>query len=133
MSGGKQYISNRQANVGSGVAGVGLGTAVVAVVPMITQDESILKFAQYLAPSISVAGAFLSKVLINYSLSWLRLRNIAQTTKRIGDLVKDETITDDYKEELVNKKQALHREEIKIMSSMVLNEFEDSQLNIEGR
>ena len=121
-------ITNKRANAGSGAAGVGLGTALLMLAPKITSDQNIIDLIQMASPTISVAGAFLAKVLFVYFEKKHRLKRIAATTKHIDNLVNDENISPDYRSKLVNKKQELHLEEIEIMSGSILNDMEPSSI-----
>lgn len=121
-------ISNKQANVGSGATGIGLGTALVVFAPKIITDTSIIELLQMASPTISVFGAFISKSLFIYLEKRNRLKRISSTTKHIDGLCSDENISPDYKSQLVNKKQELHMREIEIMSSGLFTDLEPSRV-----
>ncbi|MFH2123991.1 MAG: hypothetical protein ABIJ50_10980 [Pseudomonadota bacterium] len=121
-------ISNKQANAGSGAAGIGLGTALVMLAPNITAEPSIIELIQIASPTISVAGAFIFKALFIYFEKQHRLKRISTTTKHIDNLVNDENLSPEYKSQLVNKKQELHMEEIEIMSGSIFKDTKPSQI-----
>lgn len=122
-------ISNKQANAGSGVAGIGLGTALVVLAPKIITDPGIIELLKMASPTISVLGAFISKSLFIHFERRSRLKRISSTTKHIDSLCSDENISPEYKSQLVNKKQELHMKEIEIMSSGLFSGLEPSQVS----
>jgi len=62
MTGLSSPDNESKSAIGGGVAGVSLGTTLIALSPYITKDPAITQFLQMLSPTITVLGAYISKI-----------------------------------------------------------------------
>lgn len=114
-------IKNKS-GIGSGVAGISLGTIVIALAPKITGDATIIETLQLMSPSVSVVGAFLTKTLISYVRTYYLVWAASKIEQKIDGFLKNPELSPEHIQNLKTKREELQLTQINAMENGLINE-----------
>lgn len=120
--------------ISGGVAGVGLGTALIALSPFISKDPNIVKYLQMLSPSISVVGAYILKAILLQIQMQYNLWLSKQIRKEINNNLLQSGITETHIINLIKQREKVESIIIKQMQDRLFNnEISPSSLSNSSR
>jgi|CXWL01.1.fsa_nt_gi hypothetical protein len=115
--------------IGGGVAGVSLGTALIALSPYITRDPTIAQYLQMVSPTVSVVGAYIAKIIFLQIQIQYNLWQSNRIEKKINSILQQPGISDTHHKNLIQKLENLQFNTIKLMEEGLLNtEINSSRL-----
>jgi hypothetical protein len=116
-------------SVSGGIAGVGLGTILIALAPKISSDGNTVQFLQLIAPTISIVGAYVTKIFISYIRTYYVVWAATKMEQKIDSFLSNPELSPDHVQNLKIKREELQIKQLNAMESGLMN-VEDGAVNI---
>lgn len=108
--------------IGGGVAGIGLGTLLIAVAPKITSDASVVYFLQLISPTVSIVGAYVTKLIIGYIKTYFQVWAASRVEQVITGFLRNPELSPVHIQNLKNKREEMQIKQLEAMQEGLLNE-----------
>lgn len=120
MSETKGRINNKT-SIGSGAVGVGLGTLLVSLAPSISNNPELAKFLQQISPTVTLIGAYLSKVIVDRVRTYYMLQGAKKLNEQIDKYLENDDASASHVRNLRKKREEIQLRTLDLMEKNLLN------------